>query len=186
MADAQMDPAERLQHFATRLIRIARSTHKEHALSSAQYSVLALLNEKPGSSVVELARREGVAHPTMSRLFGGSGFFRQLGASPETIAFRRASKRSSCLLSIFLSYYDRAAVCGAVERHLVNSAGHLALPIVPIFPPTKKRLVGDKCLRPGKLATLRNARLKVVIVRQRQNPLFHAPDIATGKIAPLV
>lgn len=71
MASAQKDSAERLQHLATRLIRIARSTHKEHSLSSAQYSVLAVLNEKPGSSVVELARREGVTHPTMSRLIAG-------------------------------------------------------------------------------------------------------------------
>lgn len=68
MPSAKTDPAERLQHFATRLIRIARSTHKEHSLSSAQYSVMALLNEEPGRSVVELARREGVAHPTMSRV----------------------------------------------------------------------------------------------------------------------
>lgn len=71
MASADTDPAMRLQHFATRLIRIARSTHKEHSLSSAQYSVMALLNERPGTSVVELARRECVAHPTMSRLIAG-------------------------------------------------------------------------------------------------------------------
>lgn len=71
MPSADTDPAVRLQHFATRLIRIARSTHKEHALSSAQYSVMALLNDRPGMSVVELARRECVAHPTMSRLISG-------------------------------------------------------------------------------------------------------------------
>lgn len=71
MTGADDDPAVRLQHFATRLIRIARSTHKEHALSSAQYSVMALLSNHPGMSVVELARRESVAHPTMSRLIAG-------------------------------------------------------------------------------------------------------------------
>ena len=71
MASPETDPAERLQHFATRLIRIARSTHKQYSLSSAQYSVMALLNEEPGTSVVELARREGVAHPTMSRVIAG-------------------------------------------------------------------------------------------------------------------
>lgn len=65
------DPAVRLQHFATRLIRIARSTHKEHSLSSAQYSVMALLSNEPSMSVVELARRESVAHPTMSRIIAG-------------------------------------------------------------------------------------------------------------------
>lgn len=71
MGGTGVDPAIRLQHFATRLIRIARATHKEHALSSAQYSVMALLNDQPGMSVVELARRESVAHPTMSRLISG-------------------------------------------------------------------------------------------------------------------
>lgn len=71
MANADADPAERLQHFATRLIRLARSSHKEHSLSSAQYSVMALLNYQPTSSVVELARREGVSHPTMSRVITG-------------------------------------------------------------------------------------------------------------------
>lgn len=71
MAGADVDPAIRLQHFATRLIRLARSKHKEHSLSSAQYSVMALLNDCPGMSVVELARRESVAHPTMSRLIAG-------------------------------------------------------------------------------------------------------------------
>lgn len=71
VATAHTDPAVRLQHFATRLIRIARSTHKEHSLSSAQYSVMALLSDHPRMSVVELARRESVAHPTMSRLIAG-------------------------------------------------------------------------------------------------------------------
>jgi DNA-binding MarR family transcriptional regulator len=71
------DPATQLQHFATRLLRIARSTHKEHALTSSQYSLMALLYERPGCSIVELARREGVAHPTISRIIAGlakSGF----------------------------------------------------------------------------------------------------------------
>lgn len=71
MASANTDTAVRLQHFATRLIRIARSTHKEHSLSSAQFSAMALLSDQPRMSVVELARREGVAHPTMSRLIAG-------------------------------------------------------------------------------------------------------------------
>jgi DNA-binding MarR family transcriptional regulator len=71
------DPATQLQHFATRLLRIARSTHKEHALTSSQYSLMALLYERPGCSIVELARREGVSHPTISRIITGlakSGF----------------------------------------------------------------------------------------------------------------
>lgn len=71
LAGGTADPAVRLQHFATRLIRLARTSHKEHALSSAQYSVMALLSNEPDLSVVELARREGVAHPSMSRLIAG-------------------------------------------------------------------------------------------------------------------
>lgn len=65
------DPAKRLQHFSTRLLRIARSTHKEHALTSSQYSLMALLYERPECSIVELAKREGVAHPTTSRIVAG-------------------------------------------------------------------------------------------------------------------
>ncbi|WP_286165995.1 MarR family transcriptional regulator [Porphyrobacter sp. SLTP] len=65
------DPAARLQHFATRLLRIARTTHKGHALTSSQYSLMALLYEHPDTSIVELAKREGVAHPTISRIVAG-------------------------------------------------------------------------------------------------------------------
>jgi DNA-binding MarR family transcriptional regulator len=65
------DAAQRIQNFATRLIRLARTTRKGSALSSAQYSAMALLAAHPGLSVVDLARREGVAHPTMSRLVAG-------------------------------------------------------------------------------------------------------------------
>jgi DNA-binding MarR family transcriptional regulator len=68
---AEADAAQKIQHFATRLIRLARTTSKEHALSSAQYSAMALLAAHPGIAVVDLARREGVAHPTMSRLVAG-------------------------------------------------------------------------------------------------------------------
>jgi DNA-binding MarR family transcriptional regulator len=71
MTSASSDPAVRLQHFATRLIRIARSTHKAYSLSSAQFSAMALLNANPSMTVVELARREQVSHPTMSRLIAG-------------------------------------------------------------------------------------------------------------------
>ena len=67
----EVDPAEKLQHVATRLIRIARSSHKEHSISSAQYSLMALLNDEPGKSVVWLAQRENVSHPTISRIVAG-------------------------------------------------------------------------------------------------------------------
>lgn len=68
MSNPPHDPAARLQHYATRFIRIARTTHKDHSISSAQYSVMALLDSNAGLTVVELARREGVSHPSMSRL----------------------------------------------------------------------------------------------------------------------
>lgn len=68
---ADVDAARKIQHFATRLIRLARTTAKGHALSSAQYSAMALLSAHPDIPLIELARRESVAHPTMSRLVNG-------------------------------------------------------------------------------------------------------------------
>jgi len=125
LASADSDPAIRLQHFATRLIRIARSTHKEHALSSAQYSVMALLNDRPGMSVVELARREGVAHPTMSRLIAGlvkrnfvsravdpadkrSGLLRLTTAGAKL--YREVAERRIMLFRMLLSQLSPAAI----------------------------------------------------------------------------
>ena len=125
MASAHTDPAVRLHHVATRLIRIARSTHKEHSLSSAQYSVMALLNDHPRMSVVELARREGVAHPTMSRLIAGlvrlnfvnrtvdpadrrSGLLR-LTPAGETL-YREVAERRILLFRMILSQLSPATV----------------------------------------------------------------------------
>lgn len=65
------EAARRIQHFATRLIRLARTTSSGPAITSAQYSAMALLAASPGLSVGDLARREGVAHPTMSRMVAG-------------------------------------------------------------------------------------------------------------------
>lgn len=63
--------AVRLQALATRILRLARSANAEHALTSAQYSALAVLHERGAVSLVELARAERVAHPTMSRIVAG-------------------------------------------------------------------------------------------------------------------
>lgn len=68
---ADEEVARKLQHFATRLIRLARTSYDGHALTSAQYSAMAILSAHPGITVVELARREAVAHPTISRLLSG-------------------------------------------------------------------------------------------------------------------
>lgn len=70
-ARTDVETAQKIQHFATRLIRIARTTSDGPKISSAQYSVMAILNVTPGLSVVELARFEHVTHPTMSRMVAG-------------------------------------------------------------------------------------------------------------------
>ena len=132
--DAQPDPAVKLQHFATRLIRLARSSYKEHALSSPQYSVMALLSNEPDMSVVELARRERVAHPSMSRLVSGligtglvvrtadpkDGRSRllRLTAAGET-AYREVAERRVMLFRMLiaqLSPETLAEILGVVDR----------------------------------------------------------------------
>lgn len=60
--------AWKVQQFATRLSRLARTANRGHGITSSQYSLMALLSAEPNTSVAELARREVVAHPTMSRL----------------------------------------------------------------------------------------------------------------------
>jgi len=60
--------AIRLQAMATRLLRLARSANEKHGLGSAQYSAMAALYDLGRLSVLELARFERVAHPTMSRI----------------------------------------------------------------------------------------------------------------------
>lgn len=65
----QMETAAiRLQSMATRLLRLARSANEKHGLGSAQYSAMAVLYDRGPLSVLELARFERVAHPTMSRI----------------------------------------------------------------------------------------------------------------------
>jgi len=63
--------ALKTQIVATRLLHLARSAHGDHQLTSAQYSALSVLHERGPLPLVELARAERVAHPTMSRIATG-------------------------------------------------------------------------------------------------------------------
>lgn len=71
MDEETRQAAIRLQNLATRLLRLARSSHGKEELSSAQYSAMAVLYDRGPLSLVDLARAESVAHPTMSRLVAG-------------------------------------------------------------------------------------------------------------------
>lgn len=65
------ETAIRLQHLATRMLRLARSQHGRIGVGSAQYSAMAVLYDRGPLSLVELARAEHVSHPTMSRVVVG-------------------------------------------------------------------------------------------------------------------
>ena len=69
--DKVRDAAIRLQHLATRMLRLARSHHGKEGVGSAQYSAMAVLYDRGPLSLVELARAEHVSHPTMSRVVAG-------------------------------------------------------------------------------------------------------------------
>jgi DNA-binding MarR family transcriptional regulator len=104
------DPAVRLQHIATRLIRLARAPGRAEGLSSSQYSAMAVIEASPGISVVELARREMVTHPTMSRIVASmakAGLVTRV-ADPND---RRAQR-------ISLTEAGRAAYLQAAERRV--------------------------------------------------------------------
>lgn len=62
------DIAARFQNLATRLLRQARLLDEGSRLTSAQYSALSTLYNIPGISLTELAHKEYVSHPTMSRI----------------------------------------------------------------------------------------------------------------------
>ncbi|RSU78987.1 MarR family transcriptional regulator [Sphingomonas sp. S-NIH.Pt3_0716] len=94
MISERQDAAIRLQLLATRLLRLARSAHGKQGLGSAQYSALAVLYERGPVSVVELARVERVAHPTMSRIVGG---LERLGAVERRIELRDRRQRQLVL-----------------------------------------------------------------------------------------
>lgn len=68
MSGARDDIAARIQSLATRILRLARRSQSEGGIGSAQYSAIAVLHTDAPLSLVELARRERVSHPTMSRV----------------------------------------------------------------------------------------------------------------------
>lgn len=70
-SDKRSEAAIRLQHLATRLLRLARSQHGKVGVGSAQYSAMAVLYDRGPLPLVELARAEHVTHPTMSRVVAG-------------------------------------------------------------------------------------------------------------------
>ena len=92
MNERDDDPAVKLQHLATRLIRMARSPAGEGGITSSQYSAMAVLNDKGAISLVALARLEGVSHPTMSRIVAGL-----VRAGHVTRSANPADKRSQLL-----------------------------------------------------------------------------------------
>ncbi len=61
------DVAIRIQNLATRFLRRARLMDDGSSLTSSQYSILSTLNAHPDTALTDLARLEGVSHPTMSR-----------------------------------------------------------------------------------------------------------------------
>jgi DNA-binding MarR family transcriptional regulator len=69
--DNARETAMRLQHLATRMLRLARSQRGKEAVGSAQYSAMAVLYDRGPLSLGELARAEHVSHPTMSRVVTG-------------------------------------------------------------------------------------------------------------------
>ncbi|MDR6116273.1 MULTISPECIES: MarR family winged helix-turn-helix transcriptional regulator [unclassified Sphingomonas] len=78
--------AVRLQILATRMLRLARSSHADHKLTSAQFSALSVLRERGTLPLGEVARAERVSHPTMSRIISGlaqSGFVERVGGSSD-------------------------------------------------------------------------------------------------------
>lgn len=75
--------AVRLQLLATRMLRLARSVHGDHKLTSAQYSAMSVLHERGPLPLGELARAERVSHPTMSRIIGGLAKLSLVARPPE-------------------------------------------------------------------------------------------------------
>jgi DNA-binding MarR family transcriptional regulator len=120
------DAAIRLQLLATRLLRLARSAHGKQGLGSAQYSALAVLYEHGPVSVVELARVERVAHPTMSRIVGG---LERLGAVERRMELQDRRQRQLVLTVSGRALYEsisanRVEAINAVLARMSTGAAH--------------------------------------------------------------
>jgi DNA-binding MarR family transcriptional regulator len=118
--DETQQAAIRLQHLATRLLRLARSSHGKEELSSAQYSAMAVLYDRGPLPLVDLARAERVTHPTMSRLI--AGLERRGIVERQSNAEDRRSRRVT-LTETGRSLYERTcsnrvAVIGAILAQL--------------------------------------------------------------------
>ena len=138
MDDETRAAAIRLQALATRLLRLARSAHGKQGLSSAQYSALAVLYDRGPLPLVELARAERVAHPTMSRVVAGLA---KLGAveRPGDAADRRL--RRVGLTAEGRALYEKtcanrvaitAAILGQLRKETVAELVDAVERIVPI------------------------------------------------------
>lgn len=132
MSEDIQQAAVKMQVVATRLLRLARSAHGEYQLTSAQYSALSVLHERGAMPLVELARAERVAHPTMSRIVAG---LVKLGAvsRPAQEADRR--QRGVALTEDGRALYERiaanrTAVMAAILGRLTPSARQEILDVV--------------------------------------------------------
>jgi DNA-binding MarR family transcriptional regulator len=105
---------------ATRLLRLARSANEKHGLGSAQYSAMAVLYDRGPQSVLELARFERVAHPTMSRIVTSleKAGFAQRVAVPEDRRTRHVQLTPQGRTSYEKVCANRVAVTAAILSQL--------------------------------------------------------------------
>ncbi|KTT67848.1 hypothetical protein NS319_16625 [Sphingomonas sanguinis] len=114
------------------MLRLARSAHGDYQLTSAQYSALSVLHERGALPLVELARAERVAHPTMSRIVAG---LVKMGAVCRPAQEIDRRQRGVALTEEGRALYERiagnrTAVMAAVLGKLTPSARQEVLDVV--------------------------------------------------------
>lgn len=132
MSEDIQQTALKMQIVATRLLRLARSAHGDYQLTSAQYSALSVLYERGPLPLVELARAERVAHPTMSRIVIGLA---KIGAVSRPVQETDRRQRAVALTREGRALYEsiagnRTAVMAAVLGRLTPSARQEVLDVV--------------------------------------------------------
>ncbi len=132
MSEDIQQAALKMQIVATRLLRLARSAHEDYQLTSAQYSALSVLHERGPLPLVELARAERVAHPTMSRIVTGLA---KMGAVCRPAQEIDRRQRGVALTEYGRALYERiagnrTAVMAAVLGKLTPSARQEVLDVV--------------------------------------------------------
>ncbi|WP_058734612.1 MarR family winged helix-turn-helix transcriptional regulator [Sphingomonas sanguinis] len=132
MSEDIQQAALKIQIVATRLLRLARSAHGDYQLTSAQYSALSVLHERGALPLVELARAERVAHPTMSRIVAG---LVKMGAVCRPAQEIDRRQRGVALTEEGRALYERiagnrTAVMAAVLGKLTPSARQEVLDVV--------------------------------------------------------